>query len=43
MIAMMAVTGGRAAFANPLFLMFPLMMVMSMVGMVASGGRGGPA
>ncbi|WOC11323.1 type VII secretion protein EccCa [Gordonia sp. MP11Mi] len=43
MISMMAVTGGRTAFANPLFLMFPLMMVMSMVGMVASGGRGGPA
>ncbi|WP_336820121.1 type VII secretion protein EccCa [Gordonia sp. MMO-8] len=43
MIAMMAVTGGRTAFANPLFLMFPLMMLMSMVGMVASGGRGGPA
>ncbi|WP_235831524.1 type VII secretion protein EccCa [Gordonia zhaorongruii] len=43
MIAMMVVTGGRSAFANPLFLMFPLMMVMSMVGMVASGGRGGPA
>ncbi|WP_341257831.1 hypothetical protein [Gordonia malaquae] len=43
MISMMAVTGGRTAFANPLFLMFPLMMLMSMVGMVASGGRGGPA
>ncbi|GEE01862.1 type VII secretion protein EccC [Gordonia spumicola] len=39
----MAVTGGRTAFANPLFLMFPLMMLMSMVGMVASSGRGGPA
>ncbi|WP_035720083.1 type VII secretion protein EccC, partial [Gordonia shandongensis] len=42
MVAMMIVTGGRGALANPLFLMFPLMMVMSMVGMFASGGRGGP-
>lgn len=43
MVAMMLVTGGRSALANPLFLMFPLMMVMSTVGMLASGGRGGPA
>ncbi|MGB6040456.1 MAG: type VII secretion protein EccCa, partial [Gordonia sp. (in: high G+C Gram-positive bacteria)] len=42
MVAMMIVTGGSGALANPLFLMFPLMMVMSMVGMFASGGRGGP-
>ena len=42
MVAMMIVTGGAGALANPLFMMFPLMMVMSMVGMFASGGRGGP-
>ncbi|WP_415047318.1 type VII secretion protein EccCa [Gordonia sp. (in: high G+C Gram-positive bacteria)] len=42
MIALMFVTGGRGTLANPLFLMFPLMMLTSMVGML-SGGRGGPA
>lgn len=42
MVAMMVMTGGAGALANPMFLMFPLMMVMSMVGMLASGGRGGP-
>ncbi len=42
MVALMLATGGRGALANPLFLMFPLMMVMSTVGMLA-GGRGGPA
>ncbi|ALG84154.1 type VII secretion protein EccCa [Gordonia phthalatica] len=42
MVGMMIVTGGAGALANPLFMMFPLMMVMSMVGMFASGGRGGP-
>lgn len=43
MVALMLMTGGRGALSNPLFLMFPLMMGMSMVGMLASGGRGGPA
>ncbi|MBM7366789.1 type VII secretion protein EccCa [Gordonia hydrophobica] len=42
MVGMMFVTGGAGALSNPLFMMFPLMMVMSMVGMFASGGRGGP-
>ncbi|MFT4200602.1 type VII secretion protein EccCa [Gordonia sp. (in: high G+C Gram-positive bacteria)] len=41
MIALMFVTGGRSVLANPLFLMFPMMMLMSMVGMFATGGRGG--
>lgn len=41
MVALMAVTGGRQMMSNPLFLMFPLMMLMSMVGMFASGGRSG--
>lgn len=40
MIALMFVTGGRGAFTNPLFLMFPLMMLMSMFGMFA-GNRSG--
>ncbi|QKT06654.1 type VII secretion protein EccCa [Gordonia sp. X0973] len=41
MIALMFVTGGRSVLANPLFLMFPMMMLMSMVGMFATGGRNG--
>ncbi|AZG44965.1 ESX secretion system protein EccC [Gordonia insulae] len=41
MIAMMFATGGRNILANPLFMMFPLMMLMSMFGMFAAGGRGG--
>ncbi|MFT3899430.1 MAG: type VII secretion protein EccCa [Gordonia sp. (in: high G+C Gram-positive bacteria)] len=41
MIALMFVTGGRSVLANPLFLMFPLMMLMSMFGMFATGGRSG--
>ncbi|GAB08895.1 putative FtsK/SpoIIIE family protein [Gordonia araii NBRC 100433] len=40
MIALMFVTGGRSVLANPLFLMFPMMMLMSMFGMFATGGRG---
>ncbi|MET9199380.1 type VII secretion protein EccCa [Gordonia sp. NPDC003585] len=42
MLALMFVTGGRNILSNPLFMMFPLMMVMSMFGMFAAGGRGGP-
>lgn len=40
MVAFMFTRGGRA---NPMFLMFPLMMLLSTVGMVAGGmgGRGG--
>lgn len=41
MLAMMFATGGRNILANPLFMMFPLMMLMSMFGMFAAGGRGG--
>jgi len=37
MVAFIFTSGGRA---NPLFLMFPLMMVMSTVGMMAGGGGG---
>ncbi|PVY31432.1 S-DNA-T family DNA segregation ATPase FtsK/SpoIIIE [Williamsia muralis] len=42
MISMMVVTGGRNMLSNPLFMMFPMMMLMSMFGMYAgSGNRGG--
>ena len=41
MVALMVVTGGRNILTNPLFMMFPLMMLMSMFGMFAAGGRGG--
>ncbi|MBD0020450.1 type VII secretion protein EccCa [Gordonia pseudamarae] len=43
MVGLMFVTGGRQMMSNPLFLMFPMMMLMSMVGMFASGrsGNGG--
>ncbi|NMO02394.1 type VII secretion protein EccCa [Gordonia sp. TBRC 11910] len=40
MIALMFVTGGRNLLSNPLFLMFPMMMLMSMFGMFA-GNRSG--
>lgn len=42
MISMMFVTGGRNMLSNPLFMMFPMMMLMSMFGMYAgAGNRGG--
>ena len=41
MIALMIVKGGSSILSNPLFMMFPLMMLMSMFGMFAAGGRGG--
>ncbi|MFT4127438.1 MAG: type VII secretion protein EccCa, partial [Gordonia sp. (in: high G+C Gram-positive bacteria)] len=41
MVGLLFATGGRSILSNPLFLMFPMMMVMSMVGMFAAGGRGG--
>ncbi len=43
MVGLMFVTGGRQMMSNPLFLMFPMMMLMSMVGMFAAGrsGNGG--
>ncbi|MBJ8338574.1 type VII secretion protein EccCa [Antrihabitans sp. YC3-6] len=42
-VGMMALffSSGRQAFSNPITLMFPMMMLMSMVGMFAGGGRGG--
>jgi len=40
MVTVMFTSGGSAA-RNPLTLMFPLMMLMSMGGMFAGGGRGG--
>ncbi|BBY46752.1 putative FtsK/SpoIIIE family protein (plasmid) [Mycolicibacterium arabiense] len=44
MIALMVTVGGRDLTRNPTFLIFPMMMVMSMAGMFASGGgRGGKA
>ncbi len=42
MVALMITVGGRGMLSNPMMLMFPLMMVMSMGGMLAGGvGRGG--
>ncbi len=41
MIALMFTVGGTAMLSNPLFLMFPMMMLMSMVGMLGMN-RGGP-
>ena len=43
MVGLMFATGGRQMMSNPLFLMFPMMMLMSMVGMFAAGrsGNGG--
>ncbi|MGY4653088.1 type VII secretion protein EccCa [Mycobacterium sp. URHB0021] len=44
MVALMLTVGGRDATRNPTFLIFPMMMIMSMAGMFASGGgRGGKA
>ncbi|GAA5153598.1 type VII secretion protein EccC [Amycolatopsis dongchuanensis] len=42
MVVLLFTTGGSAA-RNPLTLMFPLMMVMSMGGMFAGGGKSGGA
>ena len=41
MIAMFITMGG-GMLRSPMMLMFPLMMMMSMAGMLMSGGRGGP-
>ena len=44
MIALMVTVGGRDLAKNPMFLIFPMMMVMSMGGMfVGGGGRSGKA
>jgi DNA segregation ATPase FtsK/SpoIIIE, S-DNA-T family len=42
MVAYIFLTPGEAR-SNPLFLMFPIMMVVSTVGMFTGGGRGGQA
>ncbi|OBJ12624.1 type VII secretion protein EccC [Mycobacterium sp. 1482292.6] len=41
MIALMVTVGGRDVSRNPTFLIFPMMMVMSMAGMFMGGGAGG--
>lgn len=44
MIALMVTVGGRDLTRNPMFLIFPMMMVMSMAGMfMGGGGRSGKA
>ncbi|MGE2817462.1 type VII secretion protein EccCa [Mycobacterium heidelbergense] len=45
MIALMVTVGGRDLTRNPMFLMYPMMMVMAMVGMFTGGmgGRSGKA
>jgi S-DNA-T family DNA segregation ATPase FtsK/SpoIIIE len=45
MLALMVTVGGRDLTRNPMFLIYPMMMVMAMVGMVTggSGGRSGKA
>ncbi|SUA02821.1 DNA segregation ATPase FtsK/SpoIIIE [Mycolicibacterium fortuitum] len=39
MIALMVTVGGRDMARNPMFLLFPMMMIMSMVGMFMGGGN----
>jgi DNA segregation ATPase FtsK/SpoIIIE, S-DNA-T family len=44
MIALMVTVGGRDLTKNPMFLIFPMMMIMSMAGMfMGGGGRAGKA
>ncbi|MEU9805358.1 type VII secretion protein EccCa [Mycobacterium sp. NPDC050853] len=44
MIALMVTVGGRNLTSNPMFMMFPMMMIMSMAGMfMGGGGRTGKA
>lgn len=44
MIALMVTVGGRDLMKNPMFLIFPMMMIMSMAGMfMGGGGRSGKA
>lgn len=44
MIALMITVGGRDLTRNPMFLIFPMMMIMSMAGMfMGGGGRSGKA
>lgn len=39
MIALMVTVGGRDMTKNPMFLIFPMMMIMSMAGMFMGGGQ----
>jgi len=43
MIALMITVGGRNVTRNPMFLLFPMMMIMSMAGMFMGGGKSGKA
>ncbi|MDF2823317.1 MAG: secretion protein EccC, partial [Mycobacterium sp.] len=43
MIALLITVGGRNLTRNPMFLLFPMMMIMSMAGMFMGGGRSGKA
>lgn len=41
MIAVMVTVGGRSFLTNPMMMMFPMIMIVSMLGMFMGGGRGG--
>ena len=43
MIALVVTVGGRNVTRNPMFLLFPMMMIMSMAGMFMGGGKSGKA
>ncbi|CAN5197802.1 type VII secretion protein EccC [soil metagenome] len=43
MIALLVTVGGRDLTRNPMFLLFPMMMLMSMAGMFMGGGKSGKA
>lgn len=43
MIALVITVGGRDVSRNPMFLLFPLMMIMSMAGMFMGGAKSGKA
>lgn len=43
MIALLITVGGRNLTRNPMFLLFPMMMIMSMAGMFMGGGKSGKA
>jgi hypothetical protein len=43
MIALVVTVGGRNVTRNPMFLLFPMMMIMSIAGMFMGGGRSGKA
>jgi len=43
LIALVVTVGGRNVTRNPMFLLFPMMMIMSMAGMFMGGGKSGKA